>query len=109
MLVNVNKVEPESLNSVQLTSLAKENKLLREKLQNQQKGATVILRDFKSSDDNETLSSRLDSIYAEPAENTPSEVTEITSEITEASFSIRWNNLLLQNKIVLFHEDVSIL
>lgn len=67
----------------QLTSLAKENKLLREKLQNQQKGATVILRDYKSSDDNESLSSRLYSIYAEPAENTPSEVTEITSEITE--------------------------
>lgn len=67
----------------QLTSLARENKLLRENLQNQQKGATVILRDYKSSDDKESLSSRLDSAYAEPAENAPSEVTEITSEITE--------------------------
>lgn len=94
LLVNVNKIKTESLNSVQLTSLAMENKLLREKLQNQQKGATVILRDYKSSDDKESLSSRLDSAYAEPAENTPSEVTEITSEITEASFSLRWNNFV---------------
>lgn len=64
----------------QLTSLTMENKLLRGKLQNQQKGAPVILQDDKSYDDIEySPSSGLDSADAKSAENFPGNTTEITS------------------------------
>lgn len=78
-------MKTESHNSVQLTSLTKENKFLRENLQNRKKGVPVILQDDKGYDDGESLSSGLDSANPESAQNSPAKVTEITSEIIEAS------------------------
>lgn len=87
--MNVNKIKTESFNSVQLTSLAKENRLLRENLQYQQKGAIVIPKSNKSSDDKEFVPSTLDSTNVEPSENPPVKATEITSEISEVILSLR--------------------
>lgn len=79
-------MKTESLNSLQLTSLTKANKLLREKLQKEQNCAPIILQDNKSHDDKEFLSSGLDSADAESAKTSSAKVTEISSEIFEASF-----------------------
>lgn len=72
---------------MQLSSLTKENKLLRENLQKQQKGAPVVMQDDKAYDNRESLLSGLDPANVESAENTPAKATETTSEISEACFS----------------------
>ncbi|KAH6807207.1 hypothetical protein C2S51_028315 [Perilla frutescens var. frutescens] len=75
----------------QLSSLTMENKFLRGKLQNQQKGAPVILQDDKSYDDTESLSSALDSADTKSAENSPvkkaTEITSVNFEVEKAPMS----------------------
>lgn len=115
---------------MQLAALTKENKLLRETLQNQVKGVPAILQDGKSFDDRESLSSGLDSANPESAETSPAKATETPSEIYEVRFffnylqiiKLRHRTVFLtkitlvkkntsKKKIVIFmiHEDVFIL
>lgn len=82
-------MKTESHISVQLTTLTEENKFLRENLQNRKKGMPVILQGDKGYDDEESLSSGLASANPGSADNSPAKVTEITSEISEASSRFR--------------------
>lgn len=71
--------------SVQLTSLSKENKLLRWKLQ---KEHNTILQYNKSHDNKDVLSSKLDSADDDFAKTSSAKPSEISSEIIEASLCL---------------------
>ncbi|KAI3452946.1 hypothetical protein Pfo_009609 [Paulownia fortunei] len=64
----------------QLISWTKENKLLRQKLQKEQKNASVILQDNRSCDDKEFLLSKLDSADSESEKTFAVKTTKISSE-----------------------------